>query len=149
MAEESKSLKGLFQGMMPADAEIMQGNVISVSPLKIQMVNDEKLIINERITVVPWHLTDYTTKIDIEKRDGTIDSETYVDGSHHHLYPKEPPHSPTTDDTHKHALETYNIYKATIKVYNALKVGDVVYVLSLNNGKLYFVLDRVQDWGGE
>lgn len=148
MANSGKSLKEMFQGMIPEGAEIMQGVVISASPLKIQMTNDEKLVINERITVVPWHLTDYTTKIDIEKRDGTIDSLTYEDGEHHHMYPSSPPHGPTTETKHKHALETYNIYQATIKVYNALKLGDLVYVLSLNNGKLYFVLDRVCDWGG-
>ncbi len=148
MANEWKSIKELLQGMIPKDTEIMQGTVISTSPLKIQMANDEKLIINERITVVPWHLTDYTTKIDIEKRDGTIDSLTHVDGEHHHMYPASPPHGPTTETKHQHALETYNIYKATIKVYNALKLGDLVYVLSMNNGKLYYVLDRVCDWGG-
>jgi len=28
-------------------------------------------------------------------------------------------------------------------VYNALKVGEKVHLLSLNNGKKYYVLDRV------
>ena len=96
------SLKGIFQGMIPADAELMQGTVIAVDPLKIQMTNDEKLIINERITVIPRHLSDYTATCSFAKE-----------------------------------------YKESITVYNALKVGDVVYVLSLNNGKLYYVLDRV------
>lgn len=146
MANEAGSIKNLFQGMIPKDVELLQGTVISAAPLKIQMANDEKLIINDQITVVPWHLTDYTTKIDIEKRDGTIDSLTYVDGEHKHMYPASPPHGPTTKDKHQHALETYNIYKATVKVYNALKLGDLVYVLSLNKGKLYIVLDRVKDW---
>lgn len=56
------SLKQLFQSMIPGGDELMEGTVIETKPLKIQMTNDEQLIINERITVVPWHLTDYTTK---------------------------------------------------------------------------------------
>lgn len=32
---------------------------------------------------------------------------------------------------------------ATITVQNALKVGDKVYLIALQNGKKYFVLDRV------
>lgn len=123
MAEESKSLKGLFQGMMPADAEIMQGNVISVSPLKIQMVNDEKLIINERITVVPWHLSNYTTTCTIN-----WNTENKSVGS-----------GDASFSSHCHEI----VGTKKITVNNALKVGEAVYVLSLNNGKLYYVLDRV------
>lgn len=117
----STSLKGIFQGMIPADAELMQGTVISASPLKIQMANDEKLIVNERITVVPWHLTDYTTTCSFTKgTKGTV-------------------YGP---DTRGDAL-TNLTFSGSITMYNALKTGDKVYVLSLNNGKLYYVLDRV------
>lgn len=123
MTEESKSLKGLFQGMMPADAEIMQGNVISASPLKIQMVNDEKLIINERITVVPWHLSNYTTTCTID-----WNTENKSGGS-----------GDASFSSHRHEI----VGTKQITVNNALKVGEAVYVLSLNNGKLYYVLDRV------
>ena len=56
------SLKQLFQSMIPGGPELMEGKVIQINPLKIQMTNDEKLIINERITIVPWHLTDYKTR---------------------------------------------------------------------------------------
>ena len=31
----------------------------------------------------------------------------------------------------------------TLKVYNHLQKDDLVYLLSINNGKLYYVLDRV------
>ncbi|MCC8136401.1 MAG: DUF2577 domain-containing protein [Ruminococcus sp.] len=101
MADET-SLKGIIQGMMSDSAELMQGTVISESPVKIQMANDEKLIINERIAVIPRHLSDYT-------------SEAAFDG--------EDP--------------------LPLTVYNGLKTGEKVYVLSLNRGKLYYVLDRV------
>ena len=81
-AEQSKSLKNIFQGMVRGYAELMQGTVISVSPLKIQMANDEKLIINERITVVPRHLSDYKTKATYTVDEGVLDSETFEDGEH-------------------------------------------------------------------
>lgn len=117
------SLKGIFQGMIPADAELMQGTVIAVGPLKIQMTNDEKLIINERITVVPRHLSDYTTECTVYWR-----TENTSGGS-----------GDASFSSHSHAISG----RKGIVIHNALKVGDAVYVLSLNNGKLYYVLDRV------
>lgn len=131
------SLKQLFQGMVPGGPELMQGKVISESPLKIQMDGDDKLIINERVAIVPWHLTDYTTKATYRKMDGTLDSETYNDGSHGgHV---------AGDGTHVNHLRTFNLYKGVIKVHNALKKGDKVHVLALNGGKVYYILDRVCD----
>ncbi len=129
------SLKQLFQNMIPDGDEIMEGTVIQTGPLKIQMTNDEKLIINERITIVPWHLTDYITTADILKDEGTLDSQTFQDGAHGgHM---------GGNGTHVNHLDTYNLYKGTIKVYNALKEGEKVHVLALNHGKLYYVLDRI------
>ncbi len=133
--EQSKSLKNIFQGMVRGYAELMQGTVISVSPLKIQMANDEKLIINERITVVPRHLSDYKTKATYTVGEGVLDSETFEDGEHGgHI---------SGNGAHVNKLRTFTLTKGTITVFNALKVGEIVYVLSLNDGKLYYVLDRV------
>ena len=36
-----------------------------------------------------------------------------------------------------------NIRKAKMTVYNALKIGDTVHLLSLNLGKQYYILDKV------
>lgn len=129
------SLKQLFQRMGPMPVELLQGTVIQEKPLKIKISGDDKLIINERITVVPWHLTDYTTKATYRKMDGTLDSWTKNDGAH----------ADPIGGTHVHYLEDYNLYKGVIKVHNALKEGDILHILSLNSGKLYFVLDRVVD----
>lgn len=129
------SLKQLLQGMNPPDIELLQGTVIQEKPLKIQIEGDDKLIINERITVVPWHLTDYTTKATYRKMDGTLDSRTKNDGSH----------ADPVGGTHVHHGDDFNLYKGVIMVHNALKLGDKLHILSLNNGKLYFLLDRVCD----
>lgn len=148
MADET-SLKGIIQSMMFDSAELMQGTVISASPLKIQMVNDEKLIINERITVVPRHLSDYTTTATYTVGDGSLNSVTTTSGSHTHDGGTHGGHGSGdgshthSGGTHTHPLSTFTLTKGTITVYNALEVGESVYVLSLNKGKLYYVLDRV------
>lgn len=129
------SLKQLFQRMIPDGGEILEGTVIQTGPLVIQMTNDEKHIINERITIVPGHLTDYTTRADFLKADGSLDSQTLQDGAHGG-------HTGGSG-THINHLDTFNLYRGTLKVYNALKKGEKVYVLSLNHGKRYYVLDRV------
>ena len=49
------------------------------------------------------------------------------------------------DGTHINHLRTFNLYKGTITVYNALKVGDIVYLLRYNDGKKYFILDRKEE----
>lgn len=119
--EEGKetSIKQLFQGMVPEGAVLLQGTVISVSPLKIKIVNDDKLVIGTNITVVPRHLQDYTTTVDIAN--GSINSRT------------------REGDT----LSTFSISGATMTVHNSLKAGDTVHIMSLQNGKKYYVLDRV------
>lgn len=118
---EQNSLKGLLQGMAARDAEVLQGIVKTASPLKIQIVNDEKLIIGPNITYVPRHLTDYITTCSISKGAG---------GS---------VHGPVTDGS---KLTDFN-FSGSITVCNALKVGEKVHVLSFNHGKQYYVLDRV------
>lgn len=123
MAEETEktSLKGLFQGLAGEGVEVLQGIVKSASPLKIQIVNDEKLIIGPNITYVPRHLTDYTTTCSLAKGEKGSVYGPANDGSR------------LTDFT----------FSGSITVYNALKVGEKVHILSFNHGKQYYVLDRV------
>lgn len=129
------SLKQLFQGLVVEGIEFLQGTVIATGPLKIQIAGDEKLIINERITIVPWHLTDYTTKATLTKDAGSLDSQTFQDGSHGG-------HT-GGDGSHINRLNTFTLTRGTLTVYNALKVGEKVHLLALNHGKKYYVLDRV------
>lgn len=117
------SLKQLFQGMAGKDVEVLQGIVKSTSPLKIQVVNDDKLTIGQNITYVPWHLTDYNTEVTIHWR-----TEGSSGGSGDAAFA-----------LHSHAIEG----RKAITIHNALKVGEKVHLLSFNHGKQYFVLDRV------
>lgn len=152
--EESTSIKGLFQGLIPDACGVIQGTVTSVSPLSIRVVNDDKLTLNASLLIVPKHLTNYTATVDIVQGKGTVNGKTATDGGHTHDYEGntesggEPDHThgykgKTKEAKHSHSLASFNIYSATMTVYNALKVGEKVHLLSFDNGKKYYVLDRV------
>lgn len=138
MGDDPMSIMSLIRGAtMSEDGSVIEAKVIAVGPLKVQATNDDKLILNAGSLVVPRHLTDYTTKMTYKLADGTLDSETYNDGSHGgHV---------AGDGTHVNHLRTFNLYKGTITVFNALKVGEIVYLLRYNDGKKYYILDRKEE----
>ena len=116
MADETKSLKGLFQGMIPVGCELVHGTVINVSPLKIQIANDEKLIVGPNSVVVPRHLTEHQVTVTIPES-----------GSHaQYQY----------SGLHGHS-------NVTMTVHNGLTAGDKLHILAVQNGKKYFLLDMV------
>lgn len=122
-ASGQTSLKGLFQGMAGGGVEVLQGIVKSASPIKIQIVNDEKLTIGPNITYIPRHLTDYTTEVTVDWA-----TENTSGGSGDAAF-----------QSHKHAIKG----RKTITVHNALKAGERVHILVFNKGKQYYVLDRI------
>lgn len=132
--QEPTSIKQMFQGMVPETIEVIQGTVISASPLKIQVINDEKLVLSENIICLPRHLSTYQTTVDITLGKGSINSVTREDGAHGG-------HA-GGDGKHRNTLETFNLSGASMTVYNGLKVGETVYILSFNHGKKYYILDR-------
>lgn len=143
------SLKEVFQGLIPDGLGVIQGKVTSVSPLKIQVVNDDKLILSENIICLPRHLSTYKTTVDIALGGGISSVTGTGQGSHSHGGGEHDEHisgsgghSHSGDGLHTHALVTYAITGASMTVYNGLKVGDTVYILSFNQGKKYYILDR-------
>ena len=66
------SIKSIFQSTMTVDSEMIQGTVISTSPLRIQMVNDAKLVITETSAILPQHLTDYTVACVIDGASSSV-----------------------------------------------------------------------------
>lgn len=117
------SIKSALQEMLASGETILQGTVISTAPLKIQAENDPKLIITERISVVPWHLTDYRTSIALD-----CQTEATSGGS-----------GEASFSSHRHSIRG----ETSVTVHNALRIGEQVHLLALQNGKLYYVLDRV------
>ena len=121
------SLRAMFQGSLAIDSEILQGTVISTSPLKIQMENDSKLVITGTSTIVPKHLTNYSVGCSIGySGEGGVTISTKGAG----------------DPYHTHEVEPFTL-SGTAHFYNALKVGDKVHLIALQSGKKYYVLDRV------
>ena len=98
---QETSLMSCIQKMIPESMKIVTGIVISDSPLRIQLINDEKMVLHKGIICLPKHLTDYETEISI---DGGERQEAIV--------------------------------------HNSLQVGELVYILSFNKGKKYYILDR-------
>lgn len=121
MAETEKtSIKQLIQEMAGKDVEVIQGIVQSASPLTIQIVNDEKLLIGESMTYLPKHLTNYTTTCTISKENGNVNGST-SDGS---------------------SLTDFS-FTGNLVIQNALQIGEMVHLLSSQFGKQYYVLGRV------
>lgn len=58
-------LKQLFQSMCPQGTSVIEGTIISISPLKITLANDAKMILGENSLIVPRHLAEYAITIDI------------------------------------------------------------------------------------
>ena len=122
---EATSLKQLFQGMAPEGTTVVNGTVVSASPLSIRIDNDDKLTVSGSVLLVAQYLGDWTATVDISLGKGTINSVT------------------NEVQSHKHKQETFILTGATMTVHNALRAGEAVYLLKFNNGKNYLVLDRV------
>ena len=133
-----ESIKALIQSFTKSeDGSVFEAKVIAVDPLKVQATNDDKLILNAGSLVVPRHLTDYTIQMTCRLADGTLDSETYSDGAHGgHV---------GGSGTHINHLRTFTLTKGAMTVYNALKAGEMVYLLRYNDGKKYYILDRKKE----
>ena len=109
------SLKEAFQGMSIDSAELLRGIVISAAPVQIKAENDEKLILCDTLRI-PRYLTNHTVTVSIPN------------SGEHSQY--------TGNGAHSHT-------NVQMSVNNALKVGDVVYMLALGGGKQYLVIDKV------
>ena len=123
MDEDAQSLVQMFRSIMRSeDGCVMEAAVISTEPLRVQAVNDEKLVLSAVSLVVPRRLTDYTVEATVG-----WSTEQAAGGSGDAAFA---PHS--------HAVAG----RKAVLVHNALAVGDVVYLLPYHNGKKYYVLDR-------
>ncbi len=135
------SLKRLFQGLVPVECELLEGTVLSLEPLKLQISSDEKLIVGPASVIVPKHMTDYEANVTIKLGSGSLSAATEGDGKHAHsacVYGT----GHSGDGTHNHHLVSFELDGGTITIRNGLKAGEKVHVLALNSGKLYYILDR-------
>lgn len=163
--QESMSLKEAFQGLVPEAMAVIRGRVISEAPLKIQVINDDKLILEKNIICLPRHLTDYQTWLSFDnpkiKQKISIYDRAEKEKLPGTVVAGEEPHTPRSDDQPAPIITTTTdiifgkkaFDGATeplpafheITIYNHLRVGEIVYILSFNHGKKYYILDREEE----
>lgn len=100
-ATSVKQLISIISDKGKISVSVLEGSVISGSPLKITLTNDTKMVLTSVDLIVPEHLRAYAPVVKI-------------------------------------AGNNY-----TIPVRDGLAAGDKVYLLVFNNGKKFYVLDRV------
>lgn len=110
--DNDTSVKGIIQRLIPDGPVIIEGIVIKTEPLNIQLINDNKMVLGPGVLIIPKHMTDYEAEVNIE---------------------------PVELNQESGAISLIG-YKMT--VFNGLKEGERVLLLSLNNGKKYYILDR-------
>lgn len=138
--EQKTSIKQIFQDMQVSNMEVVDGIVISASPLQIKLINNDKMILDKDITVIPMHLTDYKTKMTVIGASGSsLVGPTTEENAHSHSCPDG---GTSTVPDHKHDLVSLKIIETEVIIHNALKKDDVVVLLGYNNGKSYYILDR-------
>mgnify|MGYP001066372876 CR=1 FL=1 len=136
--EEQTSLKQLIQGLMPEGAGVVEGTVTNASPLEITLTNDDKMTLSANSFIVPEHLTDREIEADIMMDCGALYAPTGAEdeeGGHGH---------PGIEKSgrHGHELESFQLTGGKLILHTGLKAGEIVYLLSYNKGKKYYVLDR-------
>lgn len=69
-----QSLKETLQhiGKLSKDVSVSKAVVLTSNPLSVQLLNDEKMLLNSRVLIVPEHLTDYTATIRIDSEEKQI-----------------------------------------------------------------------------
>ena len=101
---------------------ILFGTVLSASPLKIQV--DQKSIYTSKMLILTRNVTDFEVDMTVnhttEDKGGGSGAAAY--GAHKHAY----------------------VGKKTFKVHNALKAGEKVLLIRVQQGKKFVVIDRVK-----
>ena len=127
--QEPTSIKQIFQQMTPEFTNVVKGLVRSADPLQIQLINDDKMVLTRNVVCLPKHLSDYTVKV----------------SSTQSTPPTPDPADPVPEEGEAPAPPTATDTEAEMTVHNALQTGEVVYLLSFNAGKAYYILDREAD----
>lgn len=127
--ENPTSIKQFIQGMQVKDMELHEGVVVSPDPLQIKLVNNEKMVLDKDILVVPEHLTDHSIEVSLQvgSDKATLDLDTQALPENYTGY----------------FMKNLNLPKGILTLKNHLVKDEKVMLLSYNNGKMYYILDRV------
>lgn len=121
------------------------GTVLSVSPLQVQISSN--LILTEEFLVVPKSLTDYelTVEIDWTSEDTNISHTHIVEFNDRYNTNGDTESKSIVSNTqisnvnHHHTLKG----KKSLKIYNALKVGEKVILTQVQGGQEFIINDKV------
>ena len=110
---------------------LLYGEVISASPLKIQV--DQKSIYTEKMLILTRAVTDYEVDVSVSWETvpvthGHAVVDTFTGGG------------TATPVEHKHPIKGTK----KLKVHNALVQGDQVVLARIQQGKRFLVLDRIK-----
>ena len=129
----SKLVKIMQEAGKPPTGEVTDllfGVVTSVSPLKIKI--DNRFEVDEKFLILSALVKE--TVINIPERE---------ENKHLHVIPEHTT-SPAGDGPHTHTIPQMNTYSASpsILLWRDLIVGDKVRVLRVNQGQMFYVLER-------
>lgn len=114
-------------------ADLIYGKVISISPLKVQIVNEPKMVLSEAFLILSPFCKEKTFTIP----KWNTNNETEHTHAIRDTYSGGGSSSPTS---HKHSIP-----KHEVQVWRGLKVGDKVLMLRIHQGNMFYVLQREGD----
>lgn len=141
--QNSTSLKGILQMLAPEQISMLLGKVASADPLKVQTLNDDKLVIPKNLLVVPEWLTCHKYRAYIQTDAYEASSEPSNDEAHDKKIDT-PPFTCNVACPHAaHPCAAHQYKSEWIIIQNHLEVDDIVILLSFGGGKKYYILDRL------
>lgn len=117
---------------------LMVGTVLSVAPLQVNV--EQRFTLGAAQLLLTNNVADHDVNITMEWSTEEITHNHGYSGAtgtsdlHSHSYGGD-----TEDNTHGHAVTGTK----TIKMHNALKLGDMVMLLRMQGGQKYLILDKV------
>lgn len=112
-----------LEGAKPISLQIVEGTIISSTPLQLRLKDDPKLIIPSEFITVPERLKNHSRTVDLSA--GNINAEMAEEG----------------EPEHTHLIKSLSLSNAQLVFNDGLKTGDKVMVAV--SGQSFFILDRI------
>lgn len=142
MSDGTRFVKTMQKIARPFDSDgsdVLIGTVTSIEPLKIKI---DKIELTESFLVLSA-LVRETIITGVGQHAHSINTQMTEDaGQHSHTYNS---NDTSTQPPHAHSVpgQDANSTTLTIKLWDGLKVNDVVYLLRCSGGQKYFVLQKI------
>jgi len=114
--------------------DLVWGNVMAISPLKIQVQNEPKLLLTEAFLIL--------SPMCIAKTFAIPEWNTNMEEAHTNQYQDDNGSGIATKTTQAGIAHQHSISQHTVTVWRGLQVGDTVIMLRVAGGNKYYVLQR-------